>query len=161
MSFNIGDDVLDSRDIVARIDELESTRGDLELALSDAETALAEHEETPPTEGDAIDSDDLQAEVDSAQEALDEFDASEEGQELSSLQDFANELEGYCPDWRHGTTLIEDSHFTDYAEELCKDIGDMPKEIPSYIVIDWEATADNIKQDYTSAEIDGYTYWAR
>jgi hypothetical protein len=40
-------------------------------------------------------------------------------------------------------------------------IGDMPKEIPSYIVIDWDATAENIQADYTSVDFDGVTYWIR
>src|SRR6266404_4049110 len=46
-------------------------------------------------------------------------------------------------------------------EDFCKDIGDLPREIPAYMVIDWEATAENLKTDYTSVEFDGITYWVR
>lgn len=31
----------------------------------------------------------------------------------------------------------------------------------SDIAIDWEATAENLRMDYSSVEIDGHTYWFR
>lgn len=48
-----------------------------------------------------------------------------------------------------------------WEEELCKDIGDIPRGMPSYIEIDWEKTADNLKVDYTAVDFDGETYWIR
>ena len=41
------------------------------------------------------------------------------------------------------------------------DIGDLPKNIPRYIEIDWDKTADNLKQDYTSVTFDGADYYVR
>ena len=82
-------------------------------------------------------------------------------EELLALEELQSEAEGYSDDWKYGVTLIRDSYFTEYAEELCKDIGDIPKDIPHYIEIDWEKTAANIQQDYTSVEFDGVTYWVR
>ncbi len=59
-------------------------------------------------------------------------------------------------------TLIRDSYFIDYAQELCHEIGDIrTQDLPSYIEIDWEATARNIRMDYSATEIDGVTYWYR
>jgi len=63
-------------------------------------------------------------------------------------------------DW-YPVTLIHDSHFTDYAREMLEDCGDIPRDIPHYIEIDWDATARNIRVDYTPTEIDGVTYWYR
>ena len=63
-------------------------------------------------------------------------------------------------DW-YPVTLIRDSYFINYAQELCEDIGDIPKNLPSYIEIDWDATARNIRVDYSATEIDGVTYWYR
>ena len=40
-------------------------------------------------------------------------------------------------------------------------VGDMPKEIPHYIVIDWEATANNLRADYTTIEWGDQTYYVR
>ncbi len=45
--------------------------------------------------------------------------------------------------------------------EMLSDIGDLPRDIPHYIVIDEDATARNIQQDYTSVDFDGATYWVR
>ena len=63
-------------------------------------------------------------------------------------------------DWYPGS-LIRDSYFPNYARELLEDCGDIPRDLPSYIEIDWAATARNIRVDYTACEIDGVTYWYR
>lgn len=41
------------------------------------------------------------------------------------------------------------------------DIGYLPKDLPSWIEIDWNATAYNVRQDYDSVEYQGDTYWGR
>ena len=117
------DDILDSRDIIARIEELED--------LLD-----------PELEG--------------------EDDLDEDREELKILQSVAEEGSG-SPDWPHGETLIRESYFTEYAEELCKDIGAIPQELPWYIEshIDWEGVASDLLADYMSIDFDGVTYYIR
>lgn len=63
-------------------------------------------------------------------------------------------------DW-YPVGFIRDSYFTEAMKELVEDIGDLPKNAPAYLVIDWEATADNLRVDYSSVEIDGAIYWYR
>ena len=43
-------------------------------------------------------------------------------------------------------------------EGIKSDINDV--EVPSWLVVDMEATIDNLKQDYTECEIDGYTFYS-
>ena len=81
--------------------------------------------------------------------------------ELVALETLQEEAEGYAPDWQHGVTLIHDSYFTDYCAEMLEDCGDIPKNLPRYVVIDWNATARNIRYDYTAVDFDGVTYWVR
>lgn len=81
-------------------------------------------------------------------------------EEYNILKAFASELEGYG-DWKDGETLIRESYFEDYCKELCEDIGAIPKDFPGFIEIDWEATANNLRVDYTEAELDGVTYLMR
>jgi hypothetical protein len=129
------DDVIDSRDVIARIEEL--------------------REEIKEIEGE---------DFDAAKVAIGEIDDPVPGElreELTKLEALAAEASGYAPDWEHGETLIRDSYFTDYAEELCKDCGALPRDIPHYIEIDWEKTADNIRVDYTEVDYDGVSYWIR
>lgn len=94
------------------------------------------------------------------------WDQTDESRELAHLESLLDDLKGNGGDeeWRgdwYPVTLIRDSYFTEYAQELVQDIGDLPNGIPSYIEIDWEATARNIRMDYTSIDIDGETYWYR
>ena len=101
------------------------------------------------------------------EQSFNQWVATTEGnEELKELATILDELKGSGGDeqWRgdwYPITLIADSYFVDYCEELVSDIGDMPREIPSYIEIDWEATANNIKLDYSEIEIDGDTYYFR
>ncbi len=118
------DDVLDSRDVIERIDQLET-----ELA--------GEHDDS---------------------EQNDVLDMRTELEVLKGLQE---EAEGYAPDWKYGACLVRDSYWVAYVQEMLEDIGDLPKNLPAYIEIDWEATARNIQVDYTSVEFDGVTYWVR
>ena len=120
-------DVIDSRDIIERIEELEGM-GIIPL--------------------DEIPQDDDVEDIELAEE-------------LQHLKALTEEAEGYAEDWKCGVGLIRDSYFEEYAEELCKNIGALPNDVPWYIVIDWEATAGHIRQDYTSVEFDGVTYWVR
>jgi hypothetical protein len=84
----------------------------------------------------------------------------EEAAELALLESFQEEAEGYADDWRHGVTLIRDSHFTEYARELVEEFT-FPRDLPTWVEIDWEATAENVRADYTGVEFDGVTYWVR
>ena len=146
------DDTIDSRDVIARIEELESERSDLSDALDEAVEASNTDETSDPEE--------LQQAIDDAKHDLQEWDNDNKA-ELDALKALADEAEGYASDWNHGEQLIRESYFTDYAREMLEDCGDVPRDLPHYIEIDWEATARNIKQDYTEVEYDGVTYLIR
>lgn len=146
------DDTIDSRDVIARIEELESERSDLSDALDEAVEASNTDETSDPEE--------LQQAIDDAKHDLQEWDNDNKA-ELDALKALAEEAEGYASDWNHGEQLIRESYFTDYAREMLEDCGDVPRDLPHYIEIDWEATARNIKQDYTEVEYDGVTYLIR
>ena len=44
----------------------------------------------------------------------------------------------------------------DFVQELLESCGDIPKDIPSYVYIDWERTANDIMLDYF--ETDGHYF---
>lgn len=81
--------------------------------------------------------------------------------ELAALEKLAEEAEGYADDWTHGATLIRHDYFTEYARELVEDCGYISPELPHWIEIDWTATAENVRADYTSVDFDGALYWVR
>lgn len=90
----------------------------------------------------------------------------DERQELAELESLLGDLKGYGGDeqWEgdwYPVGLIHEDSFTDAMQELVQDIGDLPRDIPGYLVIDWEKTADNLRADYSSVEFGGDTYWYR
>ena len=77
------------------------------------------------------------------------------------ITNFCEELGEYFPDFGFGETLIHESYFEEYCEDLVKDCGYIHRDLPNWIVINWKETADNIKVDYTEFEFEGETYYAR
>ena len=149
-------DVIDSRDIIARIDELETDQEMLKDEITETEEhrGLAEKDEVSETELDS-----LQKDIETAREALIDFNEENE-EELNSLRAVAEECEGYS-DWAYGEALISEMYFTEYCMDMLKDIGDLPQDIPSYIAIDEEQTAENLKADYMTVDFDGTDYYMR
>ena len=153
-------DILDVRSLIERIEELEAEREQLQDHADACEDAYKYH-----------DSDDTQstpewADLEAARAALLEWDTGPDNQERIDLMTIMEDLRGAGGDeqWRgdwYPITLIRDTYFVEYVTELVSDIGDIPRDLPSYIVIDWEATASNIQHDYTSVDIDGVDYWFR
>lgn len=137
-------EILDSRDIIERLEELtEHFEALHEQETEEGKTTMA---------------------FDDWREALpDDFDNLEEYKELCNLQ---SECEGYS-DWHHGEQLIHEDYFTDYIEELIKDCYPIPKDMDSggwpyrHMTIDYEAAADEAKCDYAEAEFMGHTYFIR
>lgn len=166
------EDVIDSRAVIDRIEELEAERAPFVDAVEEAETALAEAVDALARAGEGVDTTDLDKAVDDAEIALekardalegfDGFDGTAEGEELTALKALADEAERYADDWRYGVTLIRDSYFEEYAEELAEDIGAIPADAAwPCTCIDWAQAARELKQDYTEVYFDGVSYWVR
>lgn len=150
------DDVIDSRDVIARIEELTEERDDLVTALDEARE---ERNEAEDSDEDAIA--DLDGAITDAFDALKAWDE-ENAAELKALTELADQCEGYADDWKYGATLVRDSYFEDYAQELAEDIGAIDRNASwPYTCIDWERAARELRMDYTSVEFDGVTYWVR
>lgn len=141
---------IDSRDLAKRLEELQDERQELLDAIEEAEQECEDISDV------SVDNSELEENVTNAKEVLQNWDNDnlEEMQELESLE---NEIS----EWSYGNTLIPEEDFVDYCQELCEDIGDVSRGIPGYIVIDWDATADNIKADYSEVEYQGNTYLVR
>ena len=124
-------EIIDVRDIIERIGELESSIQDYEnedgdLELHDAH--LSEKEELEELRG-------LLAEL-----------AGYGGDE---------EFEG---DW-YPSTLIHDNYFETAMDELLEDIGAIPRDLPIYLTI--EVNYDALLDDYSSVDVGSQTYWYR
>jgi antirestriction protein len=161
------DDIIDSRDVISRIDDL---RTDLRLdEVEDAREAVEEAKGELEAAEDDADRDTAQQALDAAEAELAEVLAASEGDEheddrneLAALEALAKEGEDYAADWSHGESLIRESYFVQYAEELANDIGAVKSDAgwPNGF-IDWEKAADALKIDYSEVDFDGVTYLIR
>jgi len=145
-------DVIDSRDIIARIDELETDEGILQDAIIEAEEALESSEGARA---------EMQAgkELTEARETLIDFNEENEA-ELDNLKAIAEQCENYA-DWKYGEALINEMYFTEYCMDMLKDTGYLPDNLPSWIAIDEDQTAENMKDDYMTVDFDGTDYYMR
>ena len=145
------DDVIDSRDIISRIGELESDLEALQEAVKDAES-------------EANDYTNCEQEVarEALQTAQEEFETWSDAEELRILKALQEEAEDCAGDWHYGATLIRDSYFTEYAQQLAEDIGEISRSChwPN-TCIDWEQAANELKNDYSCIDFDGVEYWVR
>jgi hypothetical protein len=128
------DDIIDSRDVIARIEELKAEIAELE--------------------GDDFDAGKVGGPDDPVDADLRE--------ELATLQALAEAGSNYAADWEYGETLIRDSYFKAYAEQLANDIGaiDSNEKWP-LTCIDWDQAARELQMDYTAIEFGDVTYWIR
>jgi len=120
MSIDNYEDVIDSRDVIERIAELEAMQADEDCGLD-----------------------------------------TDEESELTFLKAVAAEGSLAADDWVYGVTLVRDSYFTEYTQELVEECYGHDMKLPDFVEVDWKATARNVQQDYTPVEFDGVTYWVR
>jgi len=133
-------DIIDLRDIIERVEELENE-------LADMSEADRESDKTNPTETVSDEYHDLHC-------------------ELQTLTATLEELKGGGGDekWRgdwYPITLIRESNFTEYTREMLEDCGTIPRDLPAWVHIDWEATAREVKMDYSYISIGEVDYLYR
>lgn len=151
-------DIIDSRDIIARITELEEMQDD---AKADAERILETRGEA---EKESTEQDEIYGK-ETAQDGTEYYTSvdfgEEEYEELKTLLALQEEASNSA-DWTHGEALIRDTYFQEYAEQLADDIGAIDRNASWPVnCIDWEQAAEELKQDYTSVEFGEETYWIR
>lgn len=159
MGISNRDNVIDSRDVIKRIKELEGER----------ESALEQSAYDPCEDcGQAMtlqeeDADGRVFQLTCGQHFREHpIFSNADDQELAALLALQEEAEGYAEDWQYGAQLIRDSYFEDYAQEFAEEIGAVDRNArwPNDC-IDWEKAAEELQMDYTSVEFDGVTYWVR
>jgi len=109
---------------------------------------------------DIIDSRDVIARIDWLYDSFQPGDP-EEGEYLS-LTALAEQGENGAEDWLYGATLIRYSYFTQYVKYDYPEIHhEAFSKLPEGLVIDWQATAEGQRTEYTELTFDGVTYLVR
>lgn len=128
-------DIIDVREIIARVEELRAERDEYNEKMAD-ENAWA---------------------------SVDDGEAEELATLEAMLADMCGNGgdEQWEGDW-YPITLIRESYFIDYAHELAEDTGAISADAnwPNNC-IDWEQAARELQYDYCGVEFNGVTYWYR
>ncbi len=154
MDISNTDDIIDSRDVIARIEELE----DMRLDPKDPDNHVSDCDGFTDQDDNPQPFDLVECNCTLISSGLNES----EREELTILKALAEEGADYSADWQDGEGLIRDSYFKEYAQELADECGMIDNDATwpgNYI--DWDRAADELKMDYTLIDFDGVDYWVR
>lgn len=156
-------DIIDSRDVIARIEELEDVIQDAKDELESEQDETEKMDEATCGACGLTWNDAAISSRTPTPGGRCPFEAVHgEAEELKTLRELADEASGYAADWQYGEALIRDSYFEEYAQELAEDIGAInPDSSWPNNCIDWERAARELRMDYTGVDFDGVTYWTR
>lgn len=142
MSINISDNVIDAREIIDLLHDVRYDLSDLNDQLTDAHEARN---------------------FETAEELREQIEQLESENQV--WFDLEAELKDES-DWPHGLQLIAADYFVEYAQQLAEDLGYVKHNVHwPYTHIDWDAAADDLKQDYCSVTVTDnrreYDFWFR
>lgn len=146
---------LDTRDLIEERERLQEAI--LDAFNEDFETDFEDFEELPTLAGDDLGEVDNESEE---QEKLEEFKNLWED-ELAMIEEIDYIQDEIGSEFDYGVALIPENDFTDYVKDLLEDCGYISEDFPGWIEVDWQATADNVRQDYAETEYNGITYLFR
>ena len=168
ISFNSS---LDSRDIQKEIDNIEGLKNDYESdlesfndELNDLQNELYDIENDEDYEDKQCDIDNKLEEIAEKENEIQdcEFEYNRYSKELTELEALKEEIESNSDEgFEYGIQLIHENYIDDYLDELLDSCGYIPKDLPHWIKIDWQATYDNMKEDYNEIELNGNTFYVR
>jgi hypothetical protein len=136
--------VLDTRDLIERRDELKEG-----ILNSFLETFEHYEERTESFEDILFEEEEIQEWKEDWEDDLQEID------QIDKIEDILGS------EFEYGVTLVREDYWEEYVEDLLVEIGCLPKDLPSWIEIDWVSTAYNVKQDYEEVLYQGDTYLGR
>lgn len=140
----------DTRDLQARLDELQSEFDAWKESLSAEKLAEIKEEYSVPDDGDISDEEFNWAWED------------EVGSDADELKNLIELKDQFGREWNDGITLVREKDFVEFAEDeadqlgLVEDTNAWP-----YCCIDWQKAADRLMMDYSSVDYDGETYYYR
>ena len=67
---------------------------------------------------------------------------------INIITEINNLEEEVGTEFQYGVTLISKNYFVDYVKDFVTDCGYIPRNLPHWIEVNWESTAENLKVDY-------------
>jgi hypothetical protein len=158
---------IDGRSVEARIEELERELSDYEDEANEAGwefrkegdewVAIGPDSDGAPGNEYRDESRDVVV-LAAAEEAGARWTSLTDLEELDDLRQLRDEAQGYGG-WPQ-CTLINEDNWIDYAQQMADDLGGVTDGWP-HRHIDWEAAADELKQDYTEVRFGSASFYLR
>jgi len=139
---------LDSRDLQKELEQLEDDLESITAEWQDLVDELAEMREDE--EVSLGEEREMEEKIKAKEEEIEDWKGDNQ-ERLDDLKQLFTSIDDDC-------TLVREDSFEEYVQELTEDIAG---DIPSWLVIDWEATARDVQMDYTAVEFDGETWLVR
>ena len=158
---------IDGRAVEARIEELETEIRDFEDTALEAGWEFRKEGDEYVAEGPTVDGSPGNVYRDSSRDVVVLAAAEEAGarwtsltdpEELEDLRGLRDEAQGYGG-WPN-CTLVNDDNWIEYAQTLADDAGGVTDAWP-HRHIDWEAAADELRQDFTEVRYGGSSFLMR
>jgi antirestriction protein len=163
LSFDETSSIIDSRDVIAKIADLEAEiEGLREEHMTAYQTAVSTKPDERTADQKKIVERYLVEQYPIGPEAYaeDMLDGEDSYEELKKLRALVEEGERF-PDWKHGSTLVNEDHFEEYAKQFAEDIGAISNSDWPCCYIDWKAAANALKMDYSTIEYGGTIFYIR
>lgn len=83
--------------------------------------------------------------------------------EITEIEEINNIEDEVGSEFTYGESLICEDYFEEYCEDMVKDLGYLPNDIPGFLYhnIDWKGVASDLGQDYSIVEYQGRNYYYR
>ena len=158
---NISDNVIDGReviDIVTRAEKADYHRVKAELEELREKLRYANG---IARKRDCARAQDCIAQLDSqARDILNDLE--DEFEDIDAFEELHSEMESATGGHPDNATAIAEDYWVDYVQQLMEDLGYMTKNADSVLVIDWEATANGVAQDWTHVTLNsGESFYIR
>ena len=133
------DDIFDSRDVEARIEELEQS---FDAWMKSGDPNATEYN-----------TDDYDSSRDYWVQNTDE------GEEFETLKEFKDAV--YYSQWEDGMKFIAEHHFEDDCREYVLENGEIDRSSDLVDYIDWKRLANNMRWEFKNVELEGETFLYR
>lgn len=87
---------------------------------------------------------------------------SEEAAELVDLRKLDEQGQSVSVDWDLGAVMVRADYFTQYVKDYAVEMLGIPGvDFPSFVVVDWDKTAENFKTDWSPIWFGDTIYYVR
>ena len=154
------EDVISSDDIIELHEELTSIKEDFEFDIEILNKKLKDDSLTD--EDYSITEEQLACVLNDYDDFIDEY-----SNELKKLEEIVKDGEAVIADWNYGATLIKESYFKEYVQELVQDCyPEFTEDVLNKnewpytcLEMDWEMAARDAKMDYYPLNIGGVDFY--